>query len=344
MERTIIAEPLVSIILPVYNGEAYLDGALDSALGQTYRNLELIVVDDGSRDRTRSIVEARAARDARVRLIVQSNSGVAAARNRAIEAAGGEFIAPLDADDIWSPFKIERQVARMLELGDDTGLVYNWWVWIDGDGAVLDRSPQWRVEGDAADALLQINFIGCASSPLFRRLDVQALGGYDQTLSTGCEDWDLALRVAERARIGVVPSVLVGYRRHRDSMSTGTEGMWRSYQNVIHRLRRRRPDVNPSLIRRSEDQFALHLAGVCFWDRRFGPATLWGLRALRSKLGFMVLPYVIRLFARTVQHRLRSVRPSVKPAAPFDDAEGPASLIPYDRIYRRRFQRLQRAP
>jgi glycosyltransferase involved in cell wall biosynthesis len=342
--RAVIAEPLVSIILPVYNGEAHLDAALDAALGQTYRSLELIVVDDGSRDRTRAIVEARAARDSRVRLIGQANRGVAAARNRAIEAARGEFIAPLDADDIWSPSKVERQVGRMLEVGDETALVYGWWVWIDSEGAVLGYSPQWRLEGQAADALLQVNFVGCGSMPLFRRRDLEQLGGYDEALSEGCEDWDLSLRIAERARVAVVPSVLVGYRIRRDSRSTGTSAMWRSHGIVIDRVRQRRPDLDPSLIRRSQDQFTLHLAGVCFWARQYGQAVGWGVRALRSTLGFKVLPYVFRLFAETLGRRARSARGTVRRDVRFGDSDTPQSLIPYDRIYRRRFERLQRMP
>src|SRR5206468_11089124 len=142
----------------------------------------VIVVDDGSRDRSAASVGARASRDRRLRLSRQANRGVAAARNGGIAASRGELIAPLDADDIWDPSKIERQVARMLELGEDTGLVYCWWLWIDSDNVVLDYSPQWRVEGASADALLQVNYVGCASNPLFRRSHLAAVGGYDETL------------------------------------------------------------------------------------------------------------------------------------------------------------------
>jgi glycosyltransferase involved in cell wall biosynthesis len=108
-------QPLVSIILPVRDGESSIAATLESAVGQTYGNTEIIVVDDGSRDGTRAIVEAWVARDPRIRLIAQVNRGVAAARNRAVEAARGELIAPLDADDLWDPTKIARQVRRMLE-------------------------------------------------------------------------------------------------------------------------------------------------------------------------------------------------------------------------------------
>src|SRR5947207_3624272 len=95
--------PLVSVIVPVRDGESSIGDTLASAVGQTYEHLEILVVDDGSRDGTRAVVEAWVQRDARVQLIVQKNAGVAAARNRAIAASRGEFIAPLDADDLWDP-------------------------------------------------------------------------------------------------------------------------------------------------------------------------------------------------------------------------------------------------
>lgn len=332
--------PIVSIVLPVYNGEAYIGATLDSALRQTYRNIELIVVDDGSRDRTRTLAEARASRDSRVRVIGQTNQGVAAARNRGLAAASGEFVAPLDADDVWDPTKIERQVRRMIEAGDDTGLVYCWWAWVDVNDAVLDCSPQWRIEGNAAETLLQVNYTGNASVPLFRRRSLEEAGGYDITLrgrdAQGCEDWDLALKVAERSRVAVVPSVLVGYRRHCDSMSARSNEMWRSHALVMEGARQRRPGLRRTLVRRSQDQFAFHLAGVSFWSGAYWQAIGWGLRALRSTLALQVLPYVIGLFSKMLLRLPRSRRMIIEPGVLFSSSTMPRPLIPYDRIYNRR--------
>ncbi len=267
-------EPLVSIILPVYNGEPWIGETLDSALGQTYRNIEVIVVDDGSRDRTRAVVEARAFRDSRVRLIGQTNRGVVAARNRALAVARGEFIAPLDADDLWDPTKIEQQVRRMSEAGDDTGLVYCWWVSIDVKGTILDCSPRWRIEGHASETLLQVNYTGNASVPLYRRRYLEQVGGYDVTLHEGCEDWDVALKVTERSRVAVVPSVLVAYRRRRDSRSTRTNRMWQSHTLVMNSAQKRRLELSRTSIRHSQNQLALHLAGVSFWSGAYSQATV----------------------------------------------------------------------
>ena len=334
-------EPLVSVILPVYNGEAYVDGALDSALGQTYRNIEVIVVDDGSRDRTRAMVETRALHDSRIRVIGQANCGLAASRNQALAVARGEFVAPLDADDVWDPTKVERQVHRIITAGDSSGLVYCWWASIDDDGAVLDSSPHWRIEGNAAEMLLQVNYVGGGSVPLYRRRCLEQIGGYDVALHEGCEDWDAALKVAERYAVAVVPSLLVGYRRRRDSMSAHTERMWRSHARVIRAARQRRPELGPEVIQRSHDQFALYLAGVSFWSGAYYQAVSWGLRALPSRLALQTLPYIIRLFSKTLVRSGRSRQEFVRPGVRFSSLEMPQPLIPYDLIYDRCFKRLR---
>jgi GT2 family glycosyltransferase len=185
-----------------------------------------------------------------------------------------------------------------------------------------------------ADALLQVNFVGCASIPLFRRRHLEAAGGYDETLASGCDDWDLALRVAERGRVAVVPAVLVGYRRRQGSMSTATDRMWRSYQEVVANTRARRPGLDPRVVRRSRDQFALYLAGLSYRGGSFGAAIGWGLRALRSSVGYEVLPSVARLLDR---RRRRAA--SVRPGEPFAEKAMPEPLIPYERIYARHFAR-----
>jgi glycosyltransferase involved in cell wall biosynthesis len=102
--------PLVSVIIPAYNAAKFIAETIESVLSQIYQNIEIVVVDDGSQDETSTIVRQFAARDRRVRLIQQANAGVAAARNCAIQNSQGEFIVPIDADDIWYPQKIDKQV------------------------------------------------------------------------------------------------------------------------------------------------------------------------------------------------------------------------------------------
>ena len=335
--RTAVPDSLVSIVLPVCDGEHFVGAAIESALGQTHRNLEVIVVDDGSRDKTRSIVEERAAQDSRVRIVSQSNLGVAAARNRGIAEARGEFIAPLDADDLWDPTKVARQLACMHE---DTGLVYCWWVSIDGDGAPLDTSPPWNFEGHCADVLVEVNFTGNASVPLYRRRALEAAGGYDASLrargAEGCEDWDLALKVAERSQVGLVPAVLVGYRRHAGSMSKRHQRMWHSHELMLRGTHERRPGLRRAVMRQSRRQFSLYLAGSAFRAGAHAEAVGWGLRALGSTVTLRALPYFLRVIA-DARHRTKPAPHEViGPGSYFGSWQLPQSLIPYDRFYSRR--------
>lgn len=337
-------QDLVSIIIPVRDGESSIDETLASAVGQTYARVEIVVVDDGSRDGTRDIVERWVARDSRIRLICQEPAGVAAARNRALAAARGELIAPLDADDLWDPTKIERQVQRMHASGETTGLVYCWWIRVDANGALLDCSPQWQVEGHAASLLVEVNFTGNASVPLYRRKYLDEVGGYDVTLyqrdAQGSEDWDVALKVAERSRIAVVPSWLVGYRRRQTSMSLRSDRMWRSHALVLNGARQRRPNLSSGSIRRSEDQLALHLASVSFWSGAYWQAIGWGLRASRSRLAFQVLPYIGGVVVKRLFGVDRAARRVIAPGVAFSKWPMKRPLIPYDRIYQRRLTQM----
>jgi hypothetical protein len=331
-------EPLVSVIIPVYNGELLIGQTIDSALRQTYQNMEIIVVDDASTDRTPELVEAYTARDSRVRLIRQPHSGVARARNRALAEARGEFIAPLDADDLWEPNKIAMQVARMLQAAD-AGMVYSWWVWIDTKGAVLDRSPGWLIEGEATlPTLLQVNYTGNASVPLYRRRCMEEVGGYDEDLvkkgAQGCEDWDLALKVAARYPVAVVPAILTGYRRAQGRMSMNHEAMLRSQTLVAEGVRGRVP-LSPSVFQRSADQFALYIAGGQFWSGAYLRALWWTLRSWQSGLLFAVLPYLLRVLCGRLLGRRGVAGQVMTPGLPLDSTRIPGPLIPYDRIYAR---------
>ncbi|WP_077439417.1 glycosyltransferase family 2 protein [Rhodanobacter sp. C01] len=148
---------LVSVIMPVYNAAAWLRRAVDSVLAQSHANVELVAVDDGSRDDSLEILEAYARADTRVRVQRQSgNGGVAAARNAGIAAAHGDFIAFLDADDWWHPAKLERQLAGMRESGALISYAAYWRV--AEDGRVLGQvTPPARVEWRD---MLASNFIG----------------------------------------------------------------------------------------------------------------------------------------------------------------------------------------
>lgn len=327
------SNPLVTVILPVYNGAEFVGVALESVLKQTYTNLEVIAVNDGSTDGTQAVLESYAAKDARVRVVQQVNGGVARARNHAIELARGEFIAPIDADDLWLPQKIERQVGRMLRGGEKVGFVYCAWVWIDTEGRVLDRAPRWNVDGNALEPLIFINFTGNASVPLFRKHCLVEIGGYNESLARekagGCEDWEVVLRIAARYRIAVVGEVLLGYRRSPGSMSSACETMLRSQQKVMARLREEMPELPDAIFQASDRQFAMYLAGVSYWSGNLVGAIRWALRA-GIGLSLKVAPFALGmiLFGRGRWKRAQVLRPGRR----LDAGRIPKPLLPYDII------------
>lgn len=262
------SRPLVSVIIPAYNAAGHLRSTIESVLAQTYSTFEVIVVDDGSSDDTFQVAQSAAAMDARVRVIRQANGGVGAARNAGIRAAHGRYIAPLDADDLWAPAKLERQVARMERAGTKTGLAYCWSRNIDASERVISWNHPFRLEGRVGSAMMLGNFIGNASVPLFRASAIAAVGGYltreDQEGAQGCEDWDLNIRVAEKFPVCCVPEYLVSYRQATASMSLAARSMARSFEVALRRAYVRDPQLPSSLLRWSAGRFYLYLLSKCY--------------------------------------------------------------------------------
>jgi glycosyltransferase involved in cell wall biosynthesis len=259
-----MARPVVSVVVPAFNARRWIAATLDSALSQSLKEIEVIVVDDGSTDNTAGVVESFTRSDHRVRLIRTRNAGVGAARNTAIKESKGEFIAPLDADDLWDPTKLEKQVRRMRERGAKAGLVYCWSKLIDEDGGWIRNDLSFEVEGQVRKAIILRNFVGNASVPLFSKEALDETGLYltrdEQGGFQGCEDWDLAIRLSEKWEIALVPEFLVGYRQSRGRMSSGIEGMTASFRVLQQRTRERNRDIPASLFRWAGGRFLGYLA------------------------------------------------------------------------------------
>ena len=270
-------ESLISVLIPAFNAAATIRETLASASDQSHSNLEIIVVDDGSSDTTAELVADAAASDARIQLIRQTNGGVASARNAALKAAKGAWIAPLDADDLWHPSKLARQLS-CAAANPDCQLVYCWSVDIDAQSQVIERRLQvYRFEGDVYEALVLDNFLGNASAPLIRRSAVDGAGGWDSSLSqsnaTGCVDLQLYLQLARTCRFALEPAFLVGYRQGDEAMSRNTSRMLRSYQMVMARERSAQPDIPRRFFRWSEARYRRYLAGLLMKKRQpFGAA------------------------------------------------------------------------
>jgi glycosyltransferase involved in cell wall biosynthesis len=224
--------PLVSVVIPAFNAADTLQETLLSVAAQTYRHLEIIVVDDGSADHTADIARSFGESDPRVRLIRKPNGGVASARNAGIKASAADFVAFIDADDLWHPTKIAKQMAVLAANGEDMALVYTPFRRIDVSGMVLGSSRNHRVDGWVVNRHFYVNFVGNGSSILARKPVLEEIGGYSSTLleanAQGCEDLLLQLQVALHYRFGTVPEYLVGYRLSPNNMSSNQERMLRS--------------------------------------------------------------------------------------------------------------------
>jgi glycosyltransferase involved in cell wall biosynthesis len=237
---------LVSVVIPAHNALTTIDETLRSVRSQSHERLEIIVVDDGSTDDTVVVAQQHAAQDARIRIIKQDNAGVAAARNRGWQSAQADFIAFIDADDLWGPTNIERQLKVMIAEGEKTGLVYSWFMVIDAESRMLNKTSPCFHTGDVLDELFARNFIGNGSSVMVRREALLAADGFDSRLRTagaqGCEDLLFYCRVAETYHFAVVPEYLIGYRYLPENMSSNMPRMLRSWMLFADAMAARHPD------------------------------------------------------------------------------------------------------
>ncbi|WP_051979066.1 glycosyltransferase family 2 protein [Edaphobacter aggregans] len=241
--------PLCSIIIPAYNAEVWLERTLLSAAKQNYPNLEIIVIDDGSKDDTRKLAESISAVDERFRVVSIPNGGVANARNVGIREARGKYVAFLDADDLWHPDKIRLQVESMQEPLDGAlpAASYALARLINAHDRVVSKGA---TPGESGYILLRnmyFRFSGNGSSVLVLRDVALEVGGYDSSWiahgSGGCEDIDFELAVAARYPIVCVQQLLVGYRRAPGSMSTRHREMARGALGVIQKHLKANPQI-----------------------------------------------------------------------------------------------------
>ncbi|HKZ63072.1 MAG TPA: glycosyltransferase [Thermoplasmata archaeon] len=238
-----MAAPYVSAIIPVYNQERYLGSAIDSVLGQSFRDTEVLVVDDGSTDRTPEII---AAYGSRVRRFRKPNGGGASALNLGIREARGTWIAWLSSDDLWEPTKLERQVAAVRSQPDAAFSYTDAYV-IDSDGRIVERQYLPNPKGRRARMLLLargcfINGIGV----LIRKDVFEAVGLFDEA-DRLTYDYDLWFRIAPRYEFLHVPEPLVRYRVHPGQASKNLAAMERSRKRVISRALRRYGSVYGTL-------------------------------------------------------------------------------------------------
>jgi len=219
------ADSLVTVIIPVYNGEKFIRQTLDSVLAQDYSAIEILVVNDGSSDGTQEVLNSYSDR---IHVVWQANQGVAEARNNGIRAAKGKYVCFCDSDDIWAPQKVSEQV-RYLDTHADVGMVYcDWFFWNadqDGNFSIPDEfdMPLFQQEIDSFESgwiycQLLLDCICLTSTVMFRREIVEQVGFFNPEFLNG-EDYDYWLRTSRVTQIHKLKAKRVLYRILQQSLA-----------------------------------------------------------------------------------------------------------------------------
>jgi len=211
------SSPLISVILPVRNGEPYLADAVHSILNQSLADFELLAIDDGSTDGSASYLREAARRDCRVSVVSNRNKGLVEALNLGLELARGEFIARMDADDVAASIRFERQIA-FLNANPSVGVVGTALTLIDNRGHTIGVNDYPTDPAQVHAALERMDCVVAHNSVMARRAVITSAGGYREAFRHG-EDYDLWLRVIESHRIANLPERLMWYRWHANSVT-----------------------------------------------------------------------------------------------------------------------------
>ena len=257
---------LVSVVIPCYNQAHFLGEAIESVLGQSYRNVEIIVVDDGSTDNTSEV----ATRYPKVRCIRQKNQGLSGARNSGLRESKGSYLVFLDADDLLLPHALEVGVER-LKAHPECAFVSGRYKHITADRQLLweVQPPPFKGKDYYAE-LLRGNYIGMHAAVMYQRFVFESVGGFDTSLRA-CEDYDLYLRVARDFPVCRHDKVVTECRWHDTNMSSDSALMLRASLDV---LRSQRPYVERDV--RYKEAYE---SGIRFWQDCYGGQLARGMLA-----------------------------------------------------------------
>lgn len=279
--------PTISVVIPVYNAQLTIGPTIQSVFAQTYRDFEVIVVDDGSTDGTSSEIKNWGDR---VRYVWQKQSRPAVARNRGATEAKGEFVAFLDADDLWLPQKLEKQL-RTFQNQPDLTAVQTGALLVNDAMQVLEVRRAHPLHDSFLDFLLFHNLPAFSSSVMIRRDHFLEIGGFATDLIM--ETWDMACRLIRSGKIKSLEECLVLYRQHAGNRSRQVklhiDTGFRSLQRIFSD-----PTLDPHI--RSQKsriwaRFYAMLAGGYFHNRQWGSCLQWTQRAILTSPS--VIPYIL---------------------------------------------------
>lgn len=221
---------LISIITPTYNREAFLPAAIESVLAQSYKEFELIIVDDGSTDNSRELINAYADKDPRVKYLYQENQRQSVARNYALSIAKGDFICFLDSDNYWPHDKLEKSL-KAFEQHPEADIVYGDCITIDEQGNELHRNNMRRYSGNIAALLLKDNFVSM-NTTMTRRKCFNEMGGMSGKRRVA-DDYDLWLKFSARYRFQYIPEFLAYYRVMENQISSNKKLRFETNEKII---------------------------------------------------------------------------------------------------------------
>jgi len=230
--------PKISVIIATYNRAQYLPEAIDSVLNQSYQDFELVIVDDGSVDDTKAIVDKYInSNTGKIRYFYQENKGPGAARNRGIKEAKGEYVAFLDSDDIWLPEKLEKQ-SRYLEENPGYAMVYTDAYEFNRKVVTKKSKLATNDRGTMSGEILEHLGMGCfifLSTVMVRKHVLEQIGSFNPNITIG-EDWELWLKIAGKHKIGFIDEILVGYRKHAENIINNLELELQCRHRVINNI------------------------------------------------------------------------------------------------------------
>ena len=320
---------LVSVIIPTFNRARYVVRAIESAANQTYPEVEIIVVDDGSTDGTAGLLRTFAcARPFRF-LEGNVNQGAPTARNSAIAVCAGRWVAFLDSDDVWHPRKLERQIETLMASGAEFGACYTGLADYD-DGGRLCGVSRATDHGDIRAGLMTYNLVGSTSSVVVQRDLLSEIGGFAPGLRS-CQDWELWVRLAQRTKFACVPEILTVI----SAASTGrvtTDGRRRLSGHLYMYRTHLRPHfkagtADPSLFRTILGRIFIQLdrphyaARIFYMNWRAKPRSLKRLMLVAMALAHIGSPQFFRAEALLARLELRLRPPPVHP--PLDPVSFP---------------------
>jgi glycosyltransferase involved in cell wall biosynthesis len=284
--------PAISVLMSVYNGERYLRAAMDSILGQTFRDFELIVIDDGSKDSSPDILRQYAQRDPRVKLTIRENKGLTTTLNEAFAQSRGKYLARMDCDDVALPHRFQKQI-ELLDANSNVVCTGGHFQLIDGEGRLLTTLRVPTGDAEIQDKLVRGHNSICHPCAMIRRTGMDRANGYDTRFKTS-QDLDLWLRLGEIGKLANVADPILRFRLHESSVSETK----RQQQREMGRLaceeawkRRGLTDINyeadepwrPGADRDSKHRFAMQYGWWAFGSGERRTAMHYGWKAISAK-------------------------------------------------------------